>query len=144
MYSPGLEGNFRIYKGLGLQLGASVYFQDYNEAQIVNLTDGTFFNFYNANIGICHTRQLKGDHYFGMTLGAKMYYGPNFTQLSYYSAGGYPIYMDGSHLRVATGIDLGIYYSYRRTSLLLKYDTARNHFRFGVGFRFIKRPAAGG
>lgn len=110
----------------------------HDEIQIVNRTERSSVNFYNANIGICRNFRINENHHLGLTVGGKLYYGPYFREIAYYNQGGYSIFADSFYLRVSTGIDLGIYYSFRRISALIKYDTARKQLRFGIGYRFMK------
>jgi hypothetical protein len=136
MYSPGIEANLFFNKYIGLQLGVNTYFQTYDRKKIVNVSDDYSFNFYNANINICAYILVKSKHKIGVTTGFKTYYGPEYEVLHYYNHGGYNIYFDSSELRPSYGIDLGLFYLFKRASAILKYDTARNKFRIGIGYSF--------
>ncbi len=139
LYAPGIEANFTIYEDLGIQVGVASYIQDYKREQIINVTDDYKFNFYNANLGISYHIKINKNHSLLMHMGTKFYYGPNFEVLHHYKEGGYNIYFDSSGLRPKYGIDLGCSYSYKRWSILLKYDTARSNFRIGIGRRLGKK-----
>ena len=80
---------------------------------------------------------LKGtDHKAGLIAGVKMYYGPDCRELIDYEEGAYKIYFDASTLQPEYGLDLGVYYIYKKISLLTKYDLVRNRCRIGLGYRF--------
>ena len=132
LYSPGMEFNYLLNKKTGVQIGVSTYILDYQPENIVNISDDKKFNFYNANIGISQNLINKKLHQIGVYTGFKMYYGPDFKILHYYNN---PIYFDRSELRLEYGSDFGIYYSYKRITTLLKFDTAREKWRFGFGFK---------
>lgn len=138
LYSPGVEFNFFFKKYIGFQIGASTYFEDYNSNKIVNKSSKDLFNFHNANIGLCSNILTKKNSKLGLTLGFKIYYGPEYKHLHYYKDEGYYIYFDASELRPAYGVDFGLFYSYKRITGLLKFDTARKNFRFGFGYTFGK------
>lgn len=143
LYSPGAEFNIFINQHIGFQVGVSTYFQAYDENKIVNSSDANSFNFHNANIGLCSHILNKGEHKFGTTIGCKMYYGPEFKILHYYTNGGYNIYFDSSELRPDYGIDMGLFYSYKKITGLLKFDTARKKIRLGIGYSFGSLKAQG-
>ncbi|MCV6630708.1 MAG: hypothetical protein OIF50_12725 [Flavobacteriaceae bacterium] len=139
LQAPGVEANYFFGKHIGVQLGVSAYLQDYNPNQIANTTDDSSINFYNANIGLSHYLLRKPSHALGITAGFKIYYGPNYKPLYFYEEGGYTIYFDNSGLRPSYGADMGIFYNFKRISFLIKFDTAREMFRFGIGYVFIKK-----
>lgn len=136
LYSPGLEFNYFLKKKIGIQVGICTYFQDYDENKIVNYKDFNSFNFHNANLGLCTNVLTKKEHRFGVELGFKVYYGAEFEILNYYKKGGYNIYYDSSELRPAYGIDLGLFYSFKKVTGLLKFDSARQKMRIGIGYLF--------
>jgi hypothetical protein len=138
LYSPGIEFNSFINDRIGYQLGINTYILDYNPNQIVNTTDKNKFNFYNANIGLCGNILNKNKFRLGVTLGLKIYYGPEFKTLHYFKDEDYYIYFDSSGFRPKYGVDFGFFYSYRKITALLKYDTARRKLRFGLGYIFGK------
>ena len=138
LYSPGVEFNSFINNHTGFQLGINTYFLDYDPNQIVNTTDVTKFNFYNANIGVCSNIVNKNRYKIGVAFGIKMYYGPEFTTLHYYRDENYYIYFDSSGFRPKFGLDFGFFYSYRKITTIFKYDTARGKLRFGLGYIFTK------
>lgn len=137
IYSPGLEFNHFFTKHIGIQFGVSMYFQDNEPYRIVNVSDSYSYNFfYNANIGLCTNIINKPKHKLGLTSGFKIYYGPEFDILHYYNAGKYYIYFDSSELRPSYGVDFGVFYSYKKITGLVKFDTARKKIRFGIGYTF--------
>ena len=138
LYSPGIEFNSSINDNIGYQLGVNTYILDHNPNQIVNLSNDAKFNFYNANVGIFRNVLNINNCTLGVTLGVKVYYGPEFENLYFYSYGDYNIYFDNSELRPTYGLDSGIFYSYRKITAILKYDTSRNKFRIGLGYVFSK------
>ena len=54
----------------------------------------------------------------------------------YYKDGGYNIYYDSFNLEPEYGIDLGIFYVTKKVSTIIKFDTARNSIRIGIGYFF--------
>ena len=138
LYSPGIEFNSSINDNIGYQLGVNTYILDYNPNQIVNLSNDDKFNFYNANVGIFGNVLNINNSILGVTLGVKVYYGPEFKTLHYYSYGDYNIYFDNSELRPTYGLDSGVFYSYRKITAILKYDTSRRKLRIGLGYVFYK------
>lgn len=87
-------------------------------------------------MGLCSTLFSKGNHKVGSTLGFKIYYGPYYVPLHYYKEGGYYIYYDAWEKKPNYGVDFGLFYTFKRISGIVKYDTARNNMRFGIGFSF--------
>ena len=136
LYSPGIEANYFINEHLGFQVAVNGYFQLYNPERIVNVSNKDFFNFYNANIGLCSYLFKIEDNNLGITAGFKIYYGPKYEVLHYYKAGGYNIYFDSFNLSPEYGVDLGLFYVYKNISTIIKFDTARNTVRIGIGVFF--------
>ena len=136
--APGLEINYLFYNKLGLQLGASTYFLDYNPNQLVNQSGQTDYyrSFYNSNFGLCgilfNYKKVK----IGWTAGWKMYYGPNFRRLYFYEKGDYYIYSDSSGGKFDHGIDMGVLLYAKKHVLGIKYDTARGQIRWVGGWSF--------
>ena len=136
MYSPGVEANFFFNRYIGLQLGANTYFHRYDENRIVNVSDKNLFDFYNANLNICSYPIFGSKQKMGITIGFKYYYGPEYDILHYYKNDGYNIYFDSSGFSSDYGIDFGIFYLFKRLSIISKFDTARNKLRIGIGYAF--------
>ena len=138
IFSPGLEVNYLFYGKLGLQLGASTYFLDYNPDKLVNQSGQTDYyrSFYNSNVGLSGVLVNYKKVRIGWTAGWKMYYGPNFRPLYFYEKGGYYIYSDASGGRLDHGIDMGILLYAKKHVLGIKYDTARGQIRWVAGWSF--------
>lgn len=136
MYSPGIEVNHFINKHIGIQIGVNTYFQYFDPQRVTNITDDYTFNFYNTNLGVCAYILQKENHHLGVTAGFKIYYGPEYETLHYYEAGGYYIYFDSSGLNPAYGADFGIFYTFKKITGIIKFDTARNKIRVGLGYSF--------
>ena len=136
LYSPGVEFNSFVNKRIGFQLGINTYILDYNPKKIINISDYNTFNFYNANIGLCSNILNNKKYKLGVVLGFKAYYGPEFKPIHYYKDE--YIYFDSSELRPTYGVDFGFFYTYKRITGLLKFDTARKKLRVGFGFTFNK------
>jgi hypothetical protein len=134
VYSPGIEANYSFNRYIGIQAGVNGYFQIYDTKQIVNITENILFDFYNTNLGLCTHIIYKEKHKLGLTAGLKGYYGPEYDVLHYYKDGGYNIYYDSWDLEFSYGVDIGIFYTYKRFSTILKFDTARNKLRLGIGY----------
>jgi hypothetical protein len=133
MHSPGIEFNCVIKNKVGVYCGLNAYVREYRPIQIVNTTDTYRFNFFNSNVGFGMSALDKDNFRMGLLLGFKVYYGPDYQPLSFYNAGGYFIYHDASGFNANYGIDFGAFFSVYKISGLLKYDTARQLFRFGLG-----------
>jgi hypothetical protein len=138
MLSPGIEANYMLNNKIGLQMGAGSYIQVLNTNKISSTTADDVFNLYNANLGICTYVYKKNDERIGFTSGLKVYYGPDYKPLQYYKEEGYYIYYDSSLFKIDYGLDFGIFYVKDKLSFLLKFDTARNKFRIGLGYSFSK------
>ena len=136
VYSPGLEACYFFRPYLGVNLGASVYFQNPDLSRITNVTHDASFGFYNVNMGVSGHIFRFENHSAGLIAGFKLYYGPNFRKLRYYEEGDYYIYFDASILKPDYGLDLGIFYIYKKFTLLSKWDFARNRLRIGISYRF--------
>ena len=134
LYCPGLETNYSIFDRLGINVAVGSYIQSPKKNQITNKEHDSNFSFYDANIGVCSNLFHPGNSSFGTILGVKVYYGPDFRKLHYYKQGGYYIYYDQSFYRPEFGLDIGLYYVFRRISFLTKFDFARNRFRLGIGY----------
>jgi|TARA_B110000967_G_scaffold48661_1_gene49422 hypothetical protein len=139
--SPGIEFNSFVNNSIGYQLGINTYFLNYIPNQIVNISNDDNFNFYNANLGICSNILNINNSSIALTLGFKIYYGPEFKALHYYKDEDYYIYFDSSELRPEYGIDFGLSYSYRKITAILKFDSARRNLRFGLGYIFGKNKS---
>jgi len=133
LYSPGIEMSTHFNKHFGVQGAVNAYFQVVDKNRVVNLSDDYFFNFYNANIGLCKNIITTTKSKLAINLGAKMYYGPYYDKLLYYTMY-YYIYKEASQFKPSFGLDMGLSYTYNKYSGIIKYDTARNYFRFGVGY----------
>lgn len=140
IYSSGFEYAFYFNKYIGILAGANGLYKEHKPNQIANSNDDVTLNFHNANVGVCSQPFIMNNHKIGATIGFKTYYSPEFKKLTYYEAGGYYIYFDNSEIRPAFGVDFGIIYSFKRFNSIIKYDTARYKFRFGIGYTFGKKP----
>ena len=136
VYSPGAEACYQFRPYLGINLGISVYLQYPDLSRVTNITHNSTFNFHNANLGLSGYVFRSENHSAGVIAGFKLYYGPDYRKLTWYGDGGYYIYHDASFLYPDYGPDLGLFYNYRKLSLLGKWDFARNRFRLGIGYRF--------
>ena len=133
LYCPGIEFNSIIYKNTGVQAGFSAYILNYQPDNIVSVSNDSKFNFQNANFGISQNIINKKLHQIGVYLGVKIYNGPEFKLLHIYDR---PIYYDIYPFNsIQYGTDFGIYYSYKKYTTILKFDTARNKLRFGIGLK---------
>jgi hypothetical protein len=136
IYSPGIEACYFFHDRLGINLGLGVYFQNPDHSRLTNITHEATFGFYNVNLG-ASTQLFKSDvHSFGLIAGFKFYYGPDYRKVYYYEEEAYYVYFDASSLQPDYGLDLGIFYIYRKFTLLGKWDFARNRFRVGIGYIF--------
>tara|TARA_B100001250_G_C19761326_1_gene772594 strand:+ start:703 stop:1221 length:519 start_codon:yes stop_codon:yes gene_type:complete len=138
LYSPGLEFNYFFNPKIGVELGISSYFLDYNPSRLVNVDTNVnhFLHFYNANIGLCGLLQTFDKVALGWTLGWKVYYGPNFKPLHFFENEGYYIYYDSSNGKFNHGLDLGLLSYIQNAVVGIKFDTARNKLRLLVGWSF--------
>lgn len=136
IFSPGIEACYLFRPHLGLNLGVSFYKQNPDHSRVTNITHDDSFGFYNANMGVSGYLFRFKNHSIGLIAGFKLYYGPDYRILRYYEEGGYYIYFDASTLQPDYGIDLGIFYIYKKITLLSKWDFARNRLRIGIGYRF--------
>jgi len=136
IYSPGIEACYLFRDRLGVNLGLGVYFQNPDHTKLTNITHEASFGFYNLNLGASAYLFKSELHSIGLITGFKLYYGPDYRKLRYYEEGDYYIYFDSSSLQPDYGLDLGIFYNYKKLSLLGKWDFARNRFRVGIGYRF--------
>ena len=136
--SPGIEACYLFRPHLGVNLGVAVYIQNPDHSRVANITHNASFGVYNANMGISGYLFRSENHSAGLITGFKLYYGPNYRKLDYYEEGDYYIYYDASNHQPDFGIDLGIFYVYKRFTLLGKWDFARNRVRIGFGYRFNK------
>ncbi|RLD49246.1 MAG: hypothetical protein DRI97_18240 [Bacteroidetes bacterium] len=136
IYSPGIEACYHFRERMGVNLGLGVYFQNPDPSSLTNITHNVSFGFYCANIGVSGYLFNFENHSAGLIAGFKLYYGPDYRKLRYYEEGGYYIYHDASDLQPDYGLDLGIFYVYKKFTLLGKWDFVRNRFRVGIGYRF--------
>lgn len=137
IYSPGLEYAFFFNRHIGLQGAVSLYVQDADPERVVNVNeDHKAYPFYNANLGVCSYVLKRDDFQVAVNLGVKMYHGSDFHRLHYYEDGGYYIYYDSFDNTLVYGVDMGMSFSYKKMSCLLKYDTAYRKVRIGLGFSF--------
>ncbi len=136
IFSPGIEACYLFRPHLGVNLGISVYIQNPDLTRVSSVTHDASFGFYNANVGFSSYVFRFENHELGLITGLKLYYGPDYRKLRYYEEGGYDIYFDASSLQPDYGIDIGIFYIYKKFSLLGKWDSARNRFRAGIAYRF--------
>jgi len=136
IYSPGVEASYHFRERLGINLGLGVYFQNPDHSRLTNIVHVASFGFYTLNMGISAYLLKLDYHSIGLISGFKLYYGPDYRKLRYYEYEEYYIYFDASSLQPDYGLDLGLFYIYKRLTLLGKWDFARNHFRVGIGYRF--------
>jgi len=136
IYSPGIEASYHFRERLGVNLGLGVYFQNPDQSKLTNITHEDSFGFYFLNAGVSGYLFKSEDHSIGLISGVKLYYGPDYRKLRYYEEGGYYIYFDASSLQPDYGLDLGIFYVYKKLTILSKWDFARNRFRLGIAYRF--------
>lgn len=134
--SPGLEACYQFHPRVGLNAGISTYFQYPEPGRITSQRHEAGFGFYSANLGFSGSLFRVGKHGLGLIAGFKLYYGPDFRKLHYYTDREYYIYYDASSFKPDYGLDTGIFYSFGRLSLLGKFDFARNRVRIGFGYRF--------
>ncbi len=134
--SPGIEACYLFHPYLGVNLGVGVYIQNPDQSSLINIVHDASFGFYSANMGVSGYKFNFKNHSVGLIAGFKLYYGPDYRKLRYYEEGGYYIYYDASILEPDYGLDLGIFYVYKKFTLLSKWDFARNRFRIGLGYRF--------
>lgn len=138
--SPGTETSLFFHKNVGIQLGIASYIQLFDELKMANKIFLKDFGVYNFNIGPSAEFKIRDKHSLGGTIGAKIYYGPNYKFLQFYEEGGYNIYFDAANRqRPDLGIDIGLFYAYNKFSSILKYDSARNNWRFGFGVKLVKK-----
>lgn len=134
--SPGIEASYLFKSYLGMHLGVDMYIQNPDLIRVSSIIHESKINFYSANLGLSGQVLNAADHKVGLIGGMKMYYGPDYHKLIYYEEGGYDIYFDAATLKPKYGLDIGIYYVYKKISLLAKYDFAWNRLRVGLGYRF--------
>lgn len=133
--SPGIEACYLFRPRIGVNLGVSFFFQNPDHSRLTNITHDAGFGFYNANAGLAGYVFNSGNHFVGLIAGFKLYYGPDYRKLRFYEEGGYYLYFDASFLHPDYGLDIGLFYAYRKFTLLGKFDLARNRFRLGIGYR---------
>jgi hypothetical protein len=134
--SPGIEACYHFHPHLGVNLGLGIYIQNPDQESLTSITHHASFGFYCANVGVSTYFFKSENHSAGLIAGLKLYYGPDYRKFRYYEEGGYYIYFDASFLQPDYGLDLGIFYNYKKFTLLSKWDFARNRFRIGIGYRF--------
>lgn len=134
--SPGMEACYLFHPHLGVNLGLAVYIQNPDHSKLTNITHDATFGFYSANTGVSAYVFQSEDHSLGLIAGFKLYYGPDYRKFRYYEDGDYYIYFDASSLQPDYGLDLGIFYRFKKYTLLGKWDFARKRFRVGIGYRF--------
>lgn len=134
--SPGLEASYLFSSRFGLDLGLGMYIQNPDHLQLTGIIHSARFGFYQANFGLSGYVYKKNLHRVGLNAGVKIYYGPDYRLLRYDPIRNENIYFDGSSLQPDYGLDLGIYYVYKRITVLCKWDFARNRFRAGLGYKF--------
>ena len=139
IYSPGVEVCYHFRERVGINLGLGVYFQSPQKPRLTNITHEASFGFYFVNLGVSTYLFKSGNHSIGLITGCKLYYGPDYRKSHYYEEGGYYIYFDASSLQPDYGLDVGIFYAYKKLTMLSKWDFARNRFRLGIGYSFSSR-----
>lgn len=136
LHSLGLEADIILHRKVGIHFGAGSYYQKYDPNRVINAEYGDKMGFYNANLGASLSVWQKNENSITLNLGGMMYFGPDYEPFYYYAKGEYYIYYDSSRYIPDYGVDLGISYTHKRFSSIIKFDTARNKFRFGIGFTF--------
>ena len=133
-YSPGLELNYSIKNTWGIQLGLNSVIIYPEEKYLVQAFDGEHFELFN-NVNLNLSKNLLSDqqHRLGVSVGLKAYLGTNYKELHYYEEDEYAIYANMDNTFAYFGVDFGLSYSYKKMSFLMKYDTALNKLRLGVG-----------
>ena len=139
VYAPGVEGNYFFNKYIGIQVGACVFFENYNKDQIVNTANYGSFNFLSTNLNAVTHIYSKGKHSVGFTTGVKLYYGPHYKLLFDSDSKEYEVYFNASNLEVDLGIDFGLTYRYKKISSLFKFETGRKNITIGIGYNFGTR-----
>lgn len=134
--SPGFEAGYFFNPYLGINLGVGFYIQNPDFLQLTSIIHEASGGFYSGNIGYSGYLYQSEIHSIGIITGFKFYYGPDYRKLRYYEEGSYYIYYDSASLKMDYGLDMGVFYTHKKISLLAKWDFARNRFRIGLGYVF--------
>jgi len=139
IHSPGIEAAVYIKPYIGLQAGINTYIAKVDRNQLTNyLEDTDYWYAYGGNLDLTSFILKDKKHRLALALGAKYYYGNYFVKHHYYAAKDYYIYYDIHRYKFDFGFDMGLAYYHDKTSVILKYDTARHFLRFGIGYSFGK------
>ena len=136
MHHPGIEACFPIWRQYNMQLGIAGYIRYGDKQQFANFSDRRVFNFHSANLGINRVVYSHGDHSLGLYVGSLLHYGPHFILLYQSEVPEENIYFDGAHYIPRLALDLGLYYKFKKLSVIAKGDTRRRIIRIGVGYSF--------
>lgn len=134
--SPGVEACYLFRPHIGIHAGLSCYIQYPDENRVTNIFHTGTTGIYNANIDYAGYIFRSQKHTVGFMAGFKIYFGPDYRKLIYDEEGEYYIYYDASSRLPDYGLDLGLFYRFKRVSILGKLDFARNRFRIGIGYSF--------
>lgn len=136
VHVPGVAFDQKIHGRLGVHGGGGLYVQSFKMDQTVNVFFNDKVGLFGAHIGPSY-RLLKAEtHQLTVTAGVAGYIGPQYEILARYEDGGYEVYYNVSTYSPDFGVDIGLWYSHKRLSGLLKFDTARNLLKMGVGIGF--------
>lgn len=138
-YSPGIELCYTFENDWGILTGLNTQLSYPVEEHLVQPFDGKHFEIlHNVNLNI--NRHLLADrvHRLGASFGVKAYFGSKYEIIYYDADNDYSIYSNTDDAFVLFGVDFGLSYSYRKLTFLLKYDTALNKVRLGIGCYFGK------
>ena len=138
-YSPGIELGYSLESGWGIQAGLNAQFSYPDEEQLVQPFDGQHLEMlHDVNLNISRHLLEEDAHRFGVSIGVKAYLGSKYEVIYYDANTDYSVYSNPDDAIVLFGADFGLAYSYKKLSFLLKYDTALNKVRFGIGCYFGK------
>lgn len=136
MYTPGIEGNYYFNKHIGVQMGLQFFFEDVNPDQLANVSKFRSSDFYSLNINATSYIFTNEKHSLGFTSGIKLIMGPDYELLYRNELSDYEIYFNSAEFAGEFSLDLGLSYRYNRLTSLIKFDTSRKDFVFGLGYCF--------
>ena len=139
LLTPGLDFSYQFKPRLGFNLGLAMYIQQPDHLQLSNQSFEARTGFHQANLGLSAYFFQNAEHGLGLIAGYKLYYGPDYRILHFDARSQKQIYFDASILKPESGLDMGIFYRYRKCSILIKFDLARKRARIGCSYLFCSR-----
>ncbi|MBL4704163.1 MAG: hypothetical protein JKY54_06560 [Flavobacteriales bacterium] len=142
VYAPAVEADVHCKGKFGIHGAAGAFIHVFEPNQVVNREFRDKVGLFYGNLGASYQIYNVCQNRIMLNVGAVFYFGPDYVPLYFYQTGGYQIYYDQSRYLPDFGLDIGCSYTRKRISGILKFDTARNQLRIGLGYLLSRKVAA--